>query len=191
MVFHFTQYLFAFPSRMHFNPMISCFTVNALQFINIISANRLPDWCVSCNRRFQFPTKAPETWEVSVRAGNQFNPAAHRNIKRRKKSAKHFFPPSPHLIKRLSIRRRMKWKKKHASEMDRHHRVNAGLKNGKIMWKNSFLSVDNRKPIYHLSTTGGEENADSQFCCSLCPSSLISRWIRGKVDKHFLLLVCL
>lgn len=54
-----------------------------------------------------------------------------------------------HLIKRLSIRKRTK---KHASEMDRHHRVNAGLKNEKIMWKIRFFPADNRKPIYHLST---------------------------------------
>lgn len=57
--------------------------------------------------------------------------------------------------------------------MDRHHRVNAGLKNGKIMWKNSFLSVDNRKPIYHLSTTGGEKNGLTNLLFS-AQSSLIS-----------------
>lgn len=67
---------------------------------------------------------------------------------------------SPHLIKRLSIRKQPSGRQRVRELWNGPHRVNAALKNGKIMprspveeGKFSFRSVDNRKNQFtHLST---------------------------------------
>lgn len=110
----------------------------------------------SVQPEFQFPRKTVNIKISGPRVGRhgkksiQTNNSAPQMKNPRKNNFSH--PPfgGHHLIKRLSIRKRTK---KHASEMDRHHHVNAGLKNEKIMWKNSFFLriTENQFTTYQLT----------------------------------------
>lgn len=124
----------------------------------------------SVQPEFQFPRKTVNIKISGPRVGRhgkksiQTNNSAPQMKNPRKNNFSH--PPfgGHHLIKRLSIRKRTK---KHASEMDRHHHVNAGLKNEKIMWKNSFFLriTENQFTTYQLTRKEWKKRMFTSVSC--------------------------